>query len=178
MSHIQYGLEIWGGSSNKHKKRILLSQKKAIRHLCKSHGLAHTEPRMKDLGILRLPDQHRLQCANLAYDIVNDNCPDTLKQKFELSTNVHSYSLRSTSQNPLELREAMTKKKSVSKSFSALGPKIWNDIPQKLKMTDNKKSFRKQLKKYILESYNTDATCSNPLCKDKKFHICKSNSRN
>jgi len=176
MSHVQYGIEIWGGSSNKHKKRIIISQKRAIRHICKSYRLAHTEPRMKDLGLLRLPDQHQLQCAKLAYDIVNAKCPDTLKHKFELSINTHSHSLRSTSQNPLELRQVLTKKKSSSTSFSVLGPKIWNEVPERLKKLDNQMSFRKQLKKHILESYNNDTKCSNPLCKDRKFHSCISNS--
>ena len=59
-SHLSYGLEIWGASSSKSFKRIIGTQKKAIRAITKSHFLAHTEPRMKNLGILKKTDQHNL----------------------------------------------------------------------------------------------------------------------
>ena len=52
--HIQYALPAWGGCSARNKKRIITIQKRAIRTITKSFHTAHTEPRMKKLGLLTL----------------------------------------------------------------------------------------------------------------------------
>ena len=172
MSHIQYGLEVWGGnSSSKGMKRLVGLQKKAIRHVTKSHYIAHTEPRMKSLGFLKVHDQHMLQCAKLAHDMVNKKCPENLETRLNLCTEQHSYSLRSTTENPLELRENQTRRKETKVGFSCLGPKVWNGIPENLKQLKNRDSFKKHLKRHILEGYENKLTCSNPRCKDKRFHL-------
>merc|ERR1712081_81043 len=50
--HIQYAIPAWGGCSAHNKKRIVSIQKRAIRTITKSYITAHTEPRMKKLGLL------------------------------------------------------------------------------------------------------------------------------
>ena len=54
--HIQYTLPAWGGCSAQNKKRIINIQKRAIRTITKSYHTAHTEPRMKQLGLLKFDD--------------------------------------------------------------------------------------------------------------------------
>ena len=51
--HYSYCLEAWGACLPKYLKRIKVIQKKAVRTVCKSHWLSHTEPRMKKLNILK-----------------------------------------------------------------------------------------------------------------------------
>jgi len=170
MSHIQYGIELWGGSSNKNKKRIIISQKKAIRFICKSHGSSHTCPRMKQLRLLNFTDQHHFQCIKLAHDIINKTCPYNIQNKLNLSTNSYDYSLRSTTGDPLELREVLVKQKYVRSGFTTLGSKLWNNLPSKIKEIENRTTFRSHLKKHYLDKYNNVSNCKNPLCKDKKFH--------
>ena len=172
MSHIQYGLELWGGiSASKGMKRLCGLQKKAVRHVTKSHYIAHTEPRMKSLGYLKIHDQHLLQCAKLAHDMINNRCPKNLQNQLNLSTDTHSYSLRSASENPLGLRENQTRIRETKVGFSNLGPKIWNTIPEKIKQLKGRDSFKNHLKQHILEGYAEKLTCSNPLCKDRQFHV-------
>ena len=172
MSHVQYGLEIWGGTSTcKGMKRLVGLQKKAIRHLSKAHYLAHTEPRMKTRGFLKIADQHLLQCAKLAHDIVNNHSPANLQNSLNLCASSRTYSLRSVSNNPNELRESQMRKREVKLGFSIQAPKIWNKIPEKLRKIKNRYGFTKQLKQHILDGYAEKLSCSNPLCNDKKFHI-------
>ena len=153
------------------EKRIIGNQKKAIRHLSKSHYIAHTEPRMKSLGLLKLEDQHLLQNAALAHDIINKHCPTNIHDHLDLRTDSHSYSLRSVSDNPLGLREILSNKKQIRMCFSSLGPKIWNSIPENIKEIKNRKSFKKQLKKHLLSGYTDHLTCDNPLCRDRRHHV-------
>ena len=172
MSHIQYGLEIWGGcNSSKGKRRLSGAHKKAVRHLTKSHYMAHTEPRMKSLGLLKIEDQHLLQTAALAHDMSNKHCPTNLQNTFDLCTDSHNYSLRSASDNPLGLRQTLPNNCQTKLRFSALGPRVWNNIPENIRQIKNRKSFKKHLKKHILEGYAERLSCDNPLCHDKRFHI-------
>ena len=172
MSHVQYGLEIWGGcTSSKGKKRLIGIQKKAIRHLTRSHYVAHTEPRMKSLGLLRFNDQFLLQTSGLAHDIINKRCPVTLHNKLDLQKDSHHYPLRSVAENPQELRETLANRRQIRLGFTTLGPKTWNDLPKKIKEIKSRKGFRKKLKSFILNGYAERVACVNPLCRDRRFHI-------
>ena len=172
MSHIQYGLEIWGGcKSSKGKKRLVGIQKKAICHLTKSHYLSHTEPRMKQLGILKFQDQHTLQIAKLAHDIVNKQCPINLRNELDLCSESHSHSLRSGTSNPQDVRQNPPNRKKIGTSFSNLGPKIWNSIPDTIKSIKNRFSFKKRLREHIIEGYEEKVHCRNPLCRDRRSHV-------
>ena len=172
MSHVQYGLEVWGGTTtSKGMKRLVGLQKKAIRHISKAHYVAHTEPRMKNLGFLKIADQHLFQCAKLAHDIVNNHSPASLQNSLNLCAESRTYSLRSISNNPTELKESQMRKREVKLGFSTLAPKIWNKIPENIRKIKNRYGFKKQLKQHILDGYAEKLSCSNPLCNDKKFHL-------
>ena len=73
--HLQYGLAAWGGCQGQSKKRINIIQKRAIRTVSKSYFTSHTEPRMKDLGLLRFEDLYKLQCTTLIHDISQNRAP-------------------------------------------------------------------------------------------------------
>ena len=152
-------------------KRICGLQKKAIRHLSKSHYLAHTEPRMKSLEILSINDQYLFQTASLAHDMLNKQCPSNLQNSLNLCTDSHSYSLRSTEETPLEIRESRFKRPEVKLGFSNMAPKTWNSIPSNIREIKNRITFKKKLKLHILEGYAEKLSCSNPLCRDRRFHL-------
>ena len=172
MSHVQYGLEVWGGNSaSKGMKRLCGLQKKAIRHVTKSHYIAHTEPRMKSLGFLKVNDQHLLQCAKLAHDMVYQQCPENLQNSLNLCSDSHSYPLRSVTENPLEVREKRTDRQKIKVGFSKMGPKVWNSIPDNLKQLKSRNSFKTNLKQHIIKGYTEKLICSNPQCRDKRFHL-------
>ena len=111
---------------NVHSEPTCGLQKKAIRHITKSHFLAHTEPRMKSLGFLKIEDQHLLQCAKLAHDMVNKQCPENLQNRLNLCTDSHSYSLRSARENPLELRENQTYRRETKKNITGITDDDWS----------------------------------------------------
>jgi hypothetical protein len=63
-----YGITLWGGTFNKGLSRIHKLQKKAIRLLTGARRRDHSEPRLKQLGILKLvrrPVQNAHNLSNL-----------------------------------------------------------------------------------------------------------------
>lgn len=73
--HIQYNLPAWGGCSAQSKKRIINIQRRAIRTITKSYHTAHTEPRMKKLGLLKFDDLYNLQSTLLVHDCYYERAP-------------------------------------------------------------------------------------------------------
>ena len=169
-SHLSYGLEVWGGTSAKNFKRITGIQKKAIRIINKSHWLAHTEPRMKKLEILKVNDQHQFQCLSLMYNMIKGVSPDVFNFKQILNTNLRDRGLRSSVSQPNNVRLPGCSSMYNKTSFPSLGPVLWNETSEELKGIDSSKRFKKELKKTFLQSYAERCNCSNPLCVDHRFH--------
>ena len=169
-SHLSYGLEVWGGTSARNFKRITGIQKKAIRIINKSHWLAHTEPRMKKLEILKVNDQHQFQCLSLMYNMIKGVSPDVFNFKQILNTNLRDRGLRSSVSQPNNVRLPGCSSMYNKNSFPSLGPVLWNETSEELKGIDSSKRFKKELKKTFLQSYAERCNCSNPLCVDHRFH--------
>ena len=146
LSYISYGLVLWGGSPETVTKRIKLLQKKAIRSVTRSSWLAHTEPRLKNLGLLNINDQFLYQTSCLTYDIVNRNCPDIYIDKFPLASRAHTHRLRANVNNPLDLVVPPASSKT---DFFSNAPRLWNDLPNEIKASENKPLFKIKLNKNV-----------------------------
>ena len=168
-SQMFYGLEVWGASASKNLNRITNIQKKAIRIITKSHWLAHTEPRMKSLNILKFSDQHKLQSLSLTYDMLNGISPDIFYFRQNLISDSFPHELRSSTSQPNNLREKIISSQTKC-SFSTLAPHYWNSIPDSIKQSCSRKSFKRAIKRNLLETYSERCNCTNPLCIDRKHH--------
>ena len=164
-----YGLPAWGGCSAQNKKRIVNIQKRAIRTITKSYFSAHTEPRMKQLGLLKFNDLYEQQCLLLMHDCFYQHAPKKIQKLCSTQYNCE-YNLRGQAQNPLDLKVPNYKSRAASNSFSAIGPKLWNNTTSDLRKIDQKALFKRQLKKSLLNKYAHKSDCTNPRCKDKKHH--------
>ena len=69
--HILYGLKCWGFN----QERILKLQKKAMRIICSSGYLSHTEPLFKKLNVLKIDGVFKLQLLLFCFDLINNNLP-------------------------------------------------------------------------------------------------------
>ena len=165
-SHFSYALEIWGASSAKSFKRIEGIQKKAVRAITKSHFLAHTEPRMKTLGLLKVADQYKLQCLGLTYNMIKGFCPDVLEFRQSMNETRVRYRLRSVSSQPENLRPT----NHLSRSFPSLATQYWNELDPDLKNSSTKQEFKGRVKRSFIQDYNLICDCSNPLCVDRQYH--------
>ena len=110
-SYINYGLLLWGGCPDTTTNRIRQIQKQCIRTIKNAPWRAHTEPRMKQLKILKMDDQFKLQCLIMTHDIIYKNCPDLFCNKFQLNRDQNNYNLRSNNLNPRNLVQPISRTK-------------------------------------------------------------------
>lgn len=169
-SHYSYGLEVWGASSAKSIKRINILQKKSIRSVTRAHWLAHSEPRLKKLEILKIADQHKLQTVSLVYDMLRGYSPDIFNFQLSLNINQNDINLRSSVAQPNNLRPPHSTRMSDQKFFSHCAIDNWNSLPNEIKQCSSRKSFKSSAKKHFLSTYLTECNCINPLCIDLLHH--------
>ena len=169
--HIQYALPAWGGCSAQNKKRIITIQKRAIRTITKSYYSAHTEPRMKKLGLLKFEDLYNLQNSLLVHDCFYNNAPQNIKSLINIAQN-SNHNLRNQVSNPLDLKVPNFKSRAGSHSFRQVGSSSWNMVSSEVRAINQKGKFKKAIKNSILENYERKAVCSNPRCRDKVNHTC------
>ena len=167
--HYSYGLEAWGTCNKKYLKRITKIQKKAVRSITKSHWLSHTEPRMRKLNILTIPDQHYLQCMCLTYDMLKGNNPDIFNL-LQAQNQQSSLSLRSKTERPQDIRMPYQASMQPTINFLAYISQAWNNLSPELQNASSRISFKKQLKNALIKQYHTKVQCSNHRCTDRKYH--------
>ena len=92
-----------------------------------------------------------LQCCNMMYDIFNSGAPSYLKELFPLKVeNRCAYNLRSDDNvNILNLPKVNIE--IFRNSFSYLGAKCWNRLPNNLRNAFSKNSFKIKCKQYVLK---------------------------
>ena len=170
LPHLQYGLAAWGGCSSQSKKRIVSIQKRAIRTVSKSYMTSHTEPRMKQMGILKLDELYSQQCSTLVHDIIKKRAPSALSKLAILESESNVRNLRSHSADPLLVRVPPEKCKTTTNSFCCKGAQLWNSIPQELRRINEKHIFKHRIKQHLLDSYSETTSCNNPRCTDRRHH--------
>ena len=165
---IMYGVPAWGGCSAQSSKRIVSIQKRAIRTITKSYFSAHTEPRMKKLGLLKFNDLYEQQCLTLTHDCFYGRAPISIKNFFGQTSSEHN--LRGATQNPFNLKIPNFKTRAASNSYSYKGPVLWNNTSLELRKIEQKLQFKRNIKKSILSRYDHKKDCNNPRCKDRIHH--------
>ena len=169
--HYSYCLEAWGACQPKSSKRIKLIQKKAVRTVCKSHWLSHTEPRMKKLNLLKFDDQHEFQCLTLIFKMLKGLSPDIYQLLPTQNDNNTTSSLRSSRDQPQNLRLPSYQANQNKRTFRSLTPDLWNRLPNELKCATSQAIFKNKLKSNILLHYEDRTMCTNPICQDQRYHV-------
>ena len=170
LPHLHYGIAAWGGCSGQNKNRIISIQKRAVRTISKAYWTAHTEPRMKKLGILRLDEIYVQQCASIVHDVINNRAPLPMKNFLSFGRESTTTNLRSHQADPHHLRTPTRRSKLGRNSFCSKGPQLWNSLPREIQEIQSKNSFKFRLKRHILDSYTDRSDCNNPRCTDKRHH--------
>ena len=138
-SHLRYGNLIWG-------------------HLCATK--LHTLQKLKDRAIAltqsatikdRIPSATlsvngliKLDQAVIVHKILNEQCPEILKQKFTERSRVSKYETRRVN----DLQVPRSRLEITRKSFSYKGAKVWNDIPKNIRNVESAALFKKQVRNY------------------------------
>jgi hypothetical protein len=138
--HFTYGIALWGSASNTHIKRMLILQKRAIRHIAKLKIKDSCKEVFPKLKILTIPSIYVLEVC------IYKKFKCTVNTKNE---NVHSYITRSK-QN---FRTNYHRTNKFKNFPSEIGTTFLNKLPNDISNESDLKYFKRKLKKLLL-TYN------------------------
>ena len=99
-----------------------------------------------------LPIHHRIEfkIISLVHKCLHNNAPPYLQRLIQ-HTRPTRKGLRSEEDTTRLLVPRTSRKTFASRSFSVLGPQLWNDLPRNLHRIDNYTSFKKELKTHLFK---------------------------
>jgi hypothetical protein len=146
-SHLNYGISLWGYSHSMYLQPIRILQKKAIRAVCRTRYNEHTNDLFKSLHILKFDDLYTLNIGTFMYKFSSGALPEKLQQLFSRNRDFHNYNTRNKNEPVL----AIQRLSSTQKSIIYQGPKVWNQIPDNIKVSPSIQSFKKKFKGYLIK---------------------------
>ena len=93
-SHLIYGCNIWGLTSEENLSKIEILQRKCLRIITFSDFRSHTNDLFIKHKILKARDIIKLQQLQLLYNFLDNSLPTDLLQLFKLNANTHSHQTR------------------------------------------------------------------------------------
>ena len=139
---------LWGLPQNQ-IQRLQKVQNTAARIVSLAKKSDHITPILKDLHWLPVDKRIDHKLLSLTYSCMDGTAPPYLQELIQKQTS--SRGLRSSSQSLLRVPSLDGhKKKSLGvRSFESAAPKLWNSLPQKLRESDNKTTFKRHLKTFL-----------------------------
>ena len=126
-SHLIYGCNVWGLSSEENIQKIEVLQKKCIRILTFADFTAHSNPIFIDLKLLKVRDVIKLSQLQLVYGFVSGRLPVDLMTLFRLSGDVHTNHVLSSSVNSLIYIPTINTKAYGNQSVRYSCARLWNE---------------------------------------------------
>ena len=145
MSFLQYGIIVWGQTSASYIDPIFKLQKRALRAISHKHTRSRTLPLFKALKLLRLQDVFQFKMLSFVFESINKINPMCFHNFYTCTSSIHEYHTRHSYRGDVFL----THKNSLQyglKSICYMGAKMWNDLPEELRNSTSKYSFKKHLK--------------------------------
>ena len=144
--YLTYGLAIWGQACKSYLDKLLKLQKRALRFIFFSDHSEHAIPLFLDAQVLPIKFLYYESIANLMFDVRNTTAPSNIQDLFQDISNVHSYNTRSSTSNNFYTKPSRLSVQ--GNSFSRIGVKVWNEIPQALRDL-SKNAFKSKLKQIL-----------------------------
>ena len=143
-SHLNYNVCSYASTYNTHLYKLFLLQKRAVRIINNAPFLAHTDPLFYSSGILKIYDIYKLNVGLYMYD-----------------HGVHTQRIRShgySTRRGGELVPGFARLTLTENSMLVAGPNVWSSIPDDIKNSPSRNSFKFEYKRFLLSSYNQNQT--------------------
>ena len=150
LPHLSYCSEIWGNTYISSLSKIITTQKKAIRLVCRTGKYTPSTPLFKKLNLLKFTDLVEFKTSLVMHKAFNLNLPPNNQKYFQLRETMYATKHR----NKFTQKPHRTNGKSFSLSIK--GVKIWNSLDCTLTSIFSHPIFKRTLKKKILDSYQVD----------------------
>jgi hypothetical protein len=147
-STIDYGLTIWGHTSNSNILRIQRFQNRAARICtqCFDYNVS-SFCLINELGWLTVTERMEYLTGILMYKCMTGLAPNYLSDLFTETIYVHDINTRNVADNNLYIPRARTN--AYKKSLSVYGAGLWNNIPNEIKLSPNIACFKYEYKCFI-----------------------------
>ena len=124
-------------------------QKKAIRAINNLDYNEHTNDYFKLNNIIKLEDQFKIQISQYIYQLKYLNIDDEIGSKLTTSCQTHDYDTR----NGEKLITTRVHRSKSKNSIYHNGIKIWNSLPNEIRMKPSYYQFKKKTRKYFHGKY-------------------------
>ena len=144
--HLNYCNIVWANFRNYSMMRLFLLQKKAVRIVFHANYLAHSKPIFTELKLLNIFDMNDFNIAVFMFLVFNKIIPSSLSKIFKFNTDFYLYNMR----KPLDFHLPFERTNVGINSIFFKGPKIWNEIPDEIKLSVSLNTFKRLYKKNLL----------------------------
>ena len=146
VSCLDYCNGLYFGIAERLLNQIQLIQNAAAKVVTKKHKYDHLGDDLKDLHWLQIKKRVTFKIALLAYKSVNGLAPDYLKDMFQYAHHGHT----------LKLIIPQFMSSSSRRSFSYVGPKVFNNLPTTLTSSETVDIFKRNLKTFLFQLSDQD----------------------
>ena len=156
LSRINYSILCWGFEN----KRIYMLQKKAIRVICKTKHIAHTDPLFSKLNTLKVKDIYIRHCLKFLFNHENGKLPYHLKNFIIRNRSGHNHDTRHRN----DFQSSLTNRASSDKILRQILPKILNDIPGSIRdrvYTHSLQAVKNKFKSHAISNYQDSCSIRN-----------------
>ena len=143
-----YCICVWGNAPESYLDPLIKLQKRAIRVIAGVKKLAHTAPLFKKLKVMNLKNIYIYNTILIMYKFHQDKLPSIFHSMFIRNNEIHSYNTRRHAQLHV-LQKTSTRS---ALNFKFCGVRIYNFFESRLNFDAKLSSFKKNVKKYILEN--------------------------
>ena len=150
-SVIDYGLTIWGQTSQHNLLCIQKFQNRAAR-ICTGyfdHNISSLVL-IRQLCWLTVKERRDFLTAVLMFKCINNTAPNYLCDMFTYVSDVHNVNTRNTNNGNLYVPQPSTSY--YTKSLSVNGAKLWNSLPLDIKNVHNVNIFIMKYKEFLLQN--------------------------
>ena len=149
LPQLSYCCSVWSGANKSILNKLLILQKRAVRHITCSASRDPTSSLFASLNLLKLPDVITLSLVIFTYRCLNNLLPTSFSTFYTTDSHVHPYYTRQSA-NPHPVLVNLNNHK---RSLKYRSISIWNSLPPNFWSKPSIASLRKGLSSYFLNSY-------------------------
>ena len=150
-------LYAWGQAAQKKLGKLHILQESSLRLIHFSPYRSHAIPFFNQYNILQLNFQFCKSVCTIIHDVSNNSLPANSSNLFLYPTQVHSYNTRFSATGSFNIKYSRTNQ--LKHSFSILGARIWNSIPQSIRILPKHKFKLSLHQLYFLCILELEDTC-------------------
>jgi hypothetical protein len=147
LSRIEFCSSIFYGATNQLQSRLQMVSNSSLRILAGLRKFDHLSAAREKYFWLSVQDRQLLRLACIIFVAIKYGLPQYLANS--LKEKVFDRRTRFSQLHPLEI--ARTRSGVGDLAFSVAGPSVWNTIPTDIRASKTLSSFRRRLKKYLLD---------------------------